>query len=833
MYDNTIAKRPPKGTRRFNTRTARIVSEMMPGDAAFAPTEFIHDSMSIGSHGVTISNITAKEIHSNGSNIELLLESAATERLFTPLTDSNFRDGAITADKISDVFPVYLGGTGLSLDTSYGNGILIGKDSDALDVADGFSWDGNNLSVPGDLVIDGEYYFTVSNGSLYLKDTSDTVEVNLMDPVLGRAPTVNLVDAAPAFSDSNVAVSWASTDPDGDQRTLYLSWYNFPDEQRTAKEVIFGTEAIGTYSTSDALNGQYTIRGLDPTTWYVVRGVVLDDRGNTSLVSTAETVTTEFLAPVAFLHEYVTSPAEVGFSSSNEADASDMTVISGLLTSRYPALDTADVLDYVQQFSNVVIPANTSSNVPFVFDVAYNPSDLGIPGSIVAEAQAYWPFSLYVDAESNMTLLYGTVPILNPDVTAPTFISSAEVIGFTETTYDLAVDMFDAAGIAAARVFVTELDADLNPVTVPDVFTIIQQGDHIEFDGITTLSNSHSNGSVAPLVHTNKYRAFIAAIDAGIYGAVNYSAVSNVDFVTLDLTPPTVDAFDMVTDGTSNAVVSWQASDAGPHGSVTQVHIVSTSNALTPEEAKAHPDTWTFYGDAGSETFSNIPAYEPTNIYVYAEDNASEFGGSSNITGNVSSNVFNVPEYVTDVEFSRRGTSYVVDSPSFIVEADCGEIQSYLVIYKLGEVPADGAAISNSVFRADNAEVAQSMGEKDDEYSAFIINYSNIHHQPTFESIRTTDPTQVTYYSGIVNSLVPKLDPYDVVVNGHMFSSGVIPAGRSSNLVHEIDLVHTPCNLAIPAASFSNVDDPMYPFVVYQDALSNASIVYGAPFARF
>lgn len=532
--------------------------------------------------------------------------------------------------------------------------------------------------------------------------------VDLFDFPLGRPSTVTLSESFSGFSDSNIDVQWTVSDPDSDAGTLYLAWYLAGGVGKTAKEVADGEEALGTLLVdldAEGYDGDYTISNLLPITEYEVRAVVQDKRGNLSLVNAIDARTTELSAPVvAAVHSFVTSPTYVGFTSSNEPDTSDMLFVAGVLTSPSPALTPETVLDNFEKFAFSNIPANADLDIPVLFSVAYDPSDLSAPPVSVVEAVTYYPFVFYQDAESNATLEFPP-QIDNPDVTPPFFTSDPVFLSATATTVDVSYAMEDAVGITLTKAYVTLLDEGEEPIVVPDATTVLTQGDTVSASGTVTLENYHSTGAAQPLLHTGKYRAYIASTDAGTFGTPNVSAVSNVDVVTLDGAEPTIDVLEIVSDGFSNAVVSWEASDEGPHGDVSAVHILSTSNALpsnvAPSNVLSNVDTIAFYDSNASATFSNVPAYESTFIYAVAEDTASDFGNGSNLLSAVTSNVMNVPAFSNPVVFSQSNASYHVEFADANVDVDAGPVQAYLVLYKSGDEPTEGAAASNAVLTSD------------------------------------------------------------------------------------------------------------------------------------
>jgi hypothetical protein len=271
--------------------------------------------------------------------------------------------------------------------------------------------------------------------------------------------------------------------------------------------------------------------------------------------------------------------------------------------------------------------------------------------------------------------------------------------------------MDDAVGISVTKAYITLLDGAEEPIVAPDAATVLAQGDTVPSSGTVTLENYHSMGSAQPLLHTGKYRAYIASRDAGTFGTPNDSAVSNLDVITLDGAEPTVDVLVIAGDGLSNAIVSWEASDEGPHADILAVHVLSTSNALssnvTPFNVATDLGAVTFSNSNASATFSNVPAYKSTFNYIVAEDTASYFGNGSNLLSAVASNVMNVPALSNPVVFSQSNISYYIEFGEANVDVDAGPVQAYLVLYRSGEEPSEGAAESNAVLTS-NCNVTSS-----------------------------------------------------------------------------------------------------------------------------
>ena len=702
----------PTDVRTKTTAAAPLIPIAKAGDVVIAPRSFRHAALALGADDLTVHTLTASNIAVSGQDLESLLVAAETDRLVpSSLTDSNFAVGSITSQKLGAPVPVYLGGTGVDTSSGHDGMLAVGADSNALAFGPGLTWSNADgaLNVERAVELD-EFSLASSNGSLVLSGPG--VAVDLLDYSLGIRPVATLASPNPGASDSNAFIDYAVTDGDADAVSLHISWYDLvTDQPRLPPEVVRGDGARSNATLdllSQGASGSFTISNLDPVSQYVVRATAEDRRGNLSGVHPITVRTTELTAPViSGIHSYVTDPTFVGFSSSNQPDTSEMLFVAGVLTADTPAITEADIDANIGLFYSQTIAADTHLDIPRTFSVAHDPGN-SFAAEPVAEARTYHPFVFYRDAESNAVVQYGAA-LFNPDVTPPVFDAGPSLASATATSITVSNAISDAVGVADARAYVSLLDGSLDPITVPTESDVLAHGDVIAAVGSSTLLNYHSgDNSAKPLLDTARYRVYVTATDAA-----GLRVSDNIDAATLDGAPPLVDAFSVAGDpGTSNAVVAWSASDAGPHARVTAVHVYSSSNdlSLTPAQVRDFA-TESFALSNSTAVFGNVPAYLDTHVYAVAEDDAASFGNGSNQLSAVSRGSIAVPVVGVGPAYSQLPTSRTVEMASVTdgIDAEAGPVRLRLVMFNAADPsPALTPAESNAVFAGSEPSAALS-----------------------------------------------------------------------------------------------------------------------------
>lgn len=707
-FDASIRPIPVDVRTRTTASTPLLPGDVVlaTGDVVLAPPTLAHDALVAADDGLTVHTLVApKSVSVMGDDLEALLVLAETDRL-TPaaLTDNNFQVGAITADKLSAPLPVRLGGTGA--DTSVGlDGMLAvgaGTGAAAMSFGTGLAWDAASatLRVESEVRLD-EFSIAAVEGSLVLSGPG--VAVDLLDYRLGLPPVVTLSEPDPGSSDTSATLDYAVTDGNGDARYLHLAWYAADgDRPRLPVEVALGDGALSTATldlTVVAASGQFTVPDLAPITNYVVRATAEDRRGNLSAVHPLAVRTTELGAPVVdSIHTYVTAATSVGFTSRNGPDASEMTLVAGVLTAATPAITEADIDVHIAKFYSQTIAANAVVDIAMTFSQAHDPGNAFAEENI-AEARTYYPFVFYRDAEGNSVLQYGAT-ITNPDVTAPDFDEGPAFVSATTNAITISKTITDAVGVTEAKAYVSMLDGNGAPLAVPTEAQVFQFGDAVSATGDSDLLNYHSDNNVArPLEHTARYRVYVAARDA----AGNSVSGAAVDAYTLDDTPPSVDTLAVARAGMGDTAVEWTASDAGPHGSVTNVYVrVASSEDLVPtaEDVRTSP-TLTSTSAASSSTFMDpVAAYLDTRVYAVAEDDAASFGNVANLLSTVATAVLPVPVVNSQLTFAQLsdGVDVGLAAGDLDVATSAGSLQMVrLVLFNASEPTLVGAE-SNAVF---------------------------------------------------------------------------------------------------------------------------------------
>lgn len=695
----------PSEVRTKSTAAAPLIPNAEPGDVVFAPEVFRHECLLIDGSDLQVHTLSASRITVSGQDLETKLLEAETDRLApSALTDSNFVAGAITGDKLGAPLPVYLGGTGVDTSSGREGMLAVGGGADALSFTPGLSWSNDDAALSVERAVGlGEFSVSASNGSLVLSGPG--VAVDLVDYRLGVPPVAAVSEPAPGASDSNAFIDYSVTDGDSDALFLHLSWYALgSDRPRLPREVARGDGALSN-ATLDLLEsgpaGAFTIGGLDPISEYVVRATAEDARGNLSGVHPITVRTTEFGSPVVSgIHTYVTDPTFVGFSSSNQPDPSDMLFVSGVLTSAAPAVTEADIDANLDKFYSRTIAPGEHLDIAATFHEAHDPAD-AFSAEPIAEARTYHPFVFYRDAESNAVVQYGA-PLYNPDVTPPAFDAGPAFVSSTAASIAVSQSISDAVGVAEARAYVSLLDASLDPVTVPTAGEVLAHGDAVSPSGVSTILNYHSGDNAAkPLLDTARYRVYVAAADAA-----GLTAQGSVDARTLDGAPPVVDLLTVRGDeGTSNAVVSWETSDAGPHASVTAVHVQCTSSAVAPTADQVRDSaTGSFSLANSSAVFGNVPAHLDTRVYAVAEDDAAAFGNPENRLSAVAQGAILAPSVAVGPAYSQLpgGTTVEMASVADGIQAESGPVNVRMVLFNATDPsPELGPAESNAVFAED------------------------------------------------------------------------------------------------------------------------------------
>jgi hypothetical protein len=653
-FDALMSPTVPGGLVNYKTSSYPLIQAARPMDVVFAPQSFQHEALVVGSGGCAIHTLVAREVTVSGNDISALLESAETDRLRpSELTGANFSAGAVTSDKLSAPVPVAFGGTGVD-STSVPEGcVAVGAGTAPISFRTSLSWSdaSSTLCVDSSVRIE-EFELSASNGSLFASGPG--VSVDLLDYSLGIAPVARLLPRAGPLFETQAVVDFEVVRGDMPAARLHLAWYpEDTDQPRLPHEVAKGVGAMSSDTIdlqSSGLVGSYTVANLAPLTRYVVRATAVDERGIASAVHPVSVRTTELSSPVvAAIDKYVTSPNSVGFSVSNQPDSSPMRLVAGILTTGTPV--TRDVIDANSGLFVIrTIPAMTTTEFQFTFATAHDPDNSFAPEP-VREARTYHPFVLYTDMESNFTLAYGN-PLFNPDVTAPVFLRPLEFVSATGSSITVSHELFDAVGLTDVRAYVSLLDGSGSPA----LQDVLARGAVVSASGPSTITNYHSpDGLAKPLVDTARYRVHVAATDAA-----GLTVTAHVDANTLDDRPPLIDSFSVSgVANTGDASITWSASDPGPHGAVTAVHVLATSltSVLGAEQVRASA-TASFAQASGSTTITNIPAYFDTVVHAVAEDGAASFGNGANRLSSVARGVIPVPVVNSSiVEFSQDPAS--------------------------------------------------------------------------------------------------------------------------------------------------------------------------------
>lgn len=390
-----------------------------------APVAFRHSALTVESGEATAANLVVHSLTVAGQDLETLLEASETDRLKPgALTASNFAPGSVTSEKLASSLPVYLGGTGLDLDSGLYDGmIVVGAGSNALGAASALAWSDADaaLHVAGDVELDG-FILSGTSGTLALVAPGGE-SIDLLDYRLGVPPAVTIYQPDQLSSGSSTVLSFSVASGDSPARSLHVAWYDAGlDQPRLPPEVVTGAGALGTAELDlsvTGLQGEFSVTGLDASKVYVVRATAMDARGNLSVAGETEASINSGVPVVARLGSYYTSPAEVGFASSNEPDESDMLLVAGLLTAASPAITEADIDANLGLFHSETIVAGAHADIAVRFSTAHDPGSAFAP-TAVAEATAYYPFVMYRDALSNAVIRYGEPALVNPDFSPPT-----------------------------------------------------------------------------------------------------------------------------------------------------------------------------------------------------------------------------------------------------------------------------------------------------------------------------------------------------------------------------------------------------------------------------
>lgn len=703
-FDSSLKGGPPAGVRTFASSSSPLIPQARRGDVVIAPKVFRHDALTAENGALTAGTVIAPRVSVAGQDLEDMIADAETNRL-TPnaVTDREIAAGAITSSKMSAPIPVALGGTGVAITPAEEGMVVVGNGSGEVSLSSRLAWSGadDTLRVERAVRIQ-DFEIVSSGGSLRLTAAGLDVDVDLTDYSLGLPPVLSLSEPTPGLSDSNVVLDYAVTAGGSEPASLHVAWYSKAgDEPRLPEEVVGGIGALDADRIdvgSLGPSGSYTIAGLQPVSDYVVRATVADRRGNLSAVHPLDVRTTDISAPsIQSIHSYATSPSEVGFSVANNPDTAEMLLVCGVLTSKTPAVTEADVDAHAASFFSRTIEANASVDQAVSFATAHDPAN-SFAAEAVREARTYHPFVFYRDAEGNVTIRYGE-DIYNPDVTPPSVDAPPELASAAVDELGVSCAFSDAVGVASARAYVSLMAADgTTPEATPVAAEVLAQGDPVSASGASAVASYHSAGAAQPLLHTARYRVFVAAEDA----AGNASEVAHFDASTLDGADPVFDAFSLGDGGGSNVEVAWAASDAGPHAAVSAVHLVSSAAdlgaAATPEYVRDNSSLTTAQA-SGTAVFYNVPAYETSHLYGVAEDSASAFGGAANRLSAVASDAVPVPAVTAPAAFYQV-FSASVRAAGAAVDAASGPVTARLVVFKDGEAEAGlaGAALSNAVF---------------------------------------------------------------------------------------------------------------------------------------
>lgn len=321
-------------------------------------------------------------------------------------------------------------------------------------------------------------------------------------------------------------------------------------------------------------------------------------------------------------------------------------------------------------------------NATLLFDKARSPASAFSPVP-VAEATTYYPFVFARDEAGDVSVLFGNA-LYNPNVTPPV-VSALSAAPASPTAISVSLQSFDAVGVAAACVYLSLLDASLAAPPAPNAQDILAVGDVVSPSGTSAVTRCHSPVPGA-LSGTARYRVFTAVADAA-----GNTAVAQVDANTLDDALPAFDSF-VVSPGGCNAIVTWAASDPGPHGRVSAVHLLCTADpaAPTPEQTRDLA-TLSSPSAAASATLAPPPAYLDSHVYGVAEDATFTFGNPANRLSAVAHGAIPVPT-VFGGAFDQAGAEDSVAATVDAVHAQAGPVRVFLYLYT-DSAPATDAEI--------------------------------------------------------------------------------------------------------------------------------------------